>query len=145
MRRDLTLCGIIVALLAALGVWRCARAQVPLPPQDQLFSATCAVPCTTAVVPTSGYAQVSVRATGTGAGLAFKVEASNDNGANWATLPAVVPAVPGTWVTAMAANGIWVVPAASFQRVRVNLTAIISGSETFSLAASTQTNLSIGQ
>lgn len=123
-----------------------ATAQVPPPPPD-LFPAavSCTAPCTTAMITTNGYAQVNVEATGTGGSLTFKIEGKQGNSTVWHTLPAVVPTTPGTFVTAMSANGFWVVPAAGYQSVRVNLTAIASGTETFALTASVRTNLNVGQ
>lgn len=123
-----------------------AVAQIAPPPPD-LFPAavSCAATCTTATITTSGYAQVNVEATGTGSSLTFKVEGKQGNSTTWHTLPAVVPTTPGTFVTSMSANGFWVVPVAGYQSVRVNLTAITGGTETFAMTASVRTNLNVGQ
>lgn len=132
---------ILGALLAA--TISTAHAQVPGPPLDATTSFVCTVPCTTPVIATSGYSQVSLVLTGTGSGLAFTFEGTNNNGTTWNALPAVVPATPGTFVTSGSANGNWLIPSASWQRVRVNLASIGGGSATFALAASVGTNISL--
>jgi hypothetical protein len=133
-------------ILAALLLPLCAHAQQFGPPLDNYPLATsCTGTCTTAVVSTSGYTQVALEASGSGSGLTFHVEGKQANGAAWHTLPAVVPTTPGTFVTSMSANGYWVIPTAGFQSVRVNLSAIGGGTETFALAASVGNNVNVGQ
>lgn len=131
------------ALLALLALGT-AHAQVPGPPLDSTAAFSCTAPCTTPVIATSGYSQVSVVATGSGTSLAFTFEGTNDNGVTWTTLPAVEPATPTAFVTSGAANGAWLVPSAGWQRIRINVSGLASGTETFALAASVGTNVSLG-
>ena len=77
--------------------------------------------------------------------LTFKLEGIQANGTAWHTLPAVVPTTPGTFVTSMNANGYWSAPCAGYAQVRVNLSAITAGTETFALEASIRSNINIGQ
>lgn len=135
---------VLACILLALLALGTAHAQVPGPPLDSTAAFSCTAPCTTPVIATSGYAQVSVVATGSGTSLAFTFEGTNDNGVTWTTLPAVEPATPTAYVTSGAANGAWLVPSAGWQRIRINVSGLASGTETFALAASVGTNVSLG-
>jgi hypothetical protein len=126
------------SLVWLLAFWALAGPAVAQFLPDQFFSATCTVACTTAVMSTQGMGTVSIQATGTGGSLAFTFQGTNDGGVTWQTLGAVTPSAPSTVVTSASANGIWLVSAAGFSQVRVNLSAISSGSETFTLEASTR-------
>lgn len=110
--------------------------------QDLQFSQSLTAPGTV-IITTDGQATVSVVATGNGAGLTFAFQGTNDGGTTWTTLLGVVPSTNAT-ATSFSANGTWVVSAAGFQTLRVNLTAISGGTETFALAASARTARNIG-
>jgi hypothetical protein len=104
---------------------------------DRTAVASCSAICTSAGLTTTGASHVAVQATGTGVSMTFGFQGSVDGGVTWQTLPGVVPAT-GSSVTSATANGIWVVSVAGFGRMRVNLTAISSGTETFTLEATTR-------
>lgn len=127
---------LFAAAIAALSLP--ARAQVYWGWSPDYFAAgSCSATCSTVSISTTGAATVSVQATGTGTGITFVFEGSNDKGATWQTLPGVVPST-GASITSASANGIWLVPVAGFWRMRINLTAIGGGTETFNLEATTR-------
>ena len=121
-----------------------AHAQIPPPTPDLTQATSCTAPCTVQIT-TNSYAQVNVQAAGEASGLAFTIQGTVDDGATWHNLPGVAPTVPGTFVTSFTGFGLWSVACAGYRNVRVNLTAITSGSVTFSLEASIRTNMSIGE
>lgn len=92
----------------------------------------------TVIVTTQGAGSVSLLASGSGSGLTFAAQGLQGDGVTWVTLPAIPLPGQGPAVTSMGANGQWIIPAAGYQTVRVNLTAISGGTETFSLEASTR-------
>jgi hypothetical protein len=97
----------------------------------QTFAGTGTLP-----IATSGIGTVTVQASGSGAGVAFVFQGSNDGGTTWQALPGFVPA-SGAAVTSFSGNGIWQANPAGFGLFRVNLTAIASGTETFTVTTST--------
>lgn len=101
---------------------------------DRTAVGSCSVVCTTVGIATTGAAHVAMQATGTGTGLAFAWQGTLDGGVTWQPLAGVVPSTSVS-VTSAAANGVWIVSVAGFGRIRVNLTAIASGTETFTLEA----------
>ena len=84
----------------------------------------------------AGIGTVTVQASGSGGGLAFLFQGSNDGGTTWQTLPGFVPA-SGVAATSFSANGVWQANPAGFTLFRINLTAISSGTETFTVTTST--------
>lgn len=140
MRKPLfALFGALLWLLPAL-----AWAQSPVPPYtydyapghnffDYVAGPTALSAPGTVTVPTNGAGSVAIQATGTGAGLTFNAQGTVD-GVNYFTLLLTVPSTCAT-STSGAANGNWVVPAAGYKFVQVNLTGISSGTETFTLEA----------
>lgn len=122
-----------------------SHAQMPQPFPDLTQSQSCTAACTTPVITTSGRAQVNIQATGTGATMAWTVQGTMDGGVTWQTLACVVPTTPGTFVASFSVNGYWSCSSAGWQQVRVNLSAIASGTETFALEATQFGNVNIGQ
>lgn len=130
------------ALLGALVSWS-AAAQMSAGWTPDLIptpAVSCSAVCTTPFVSTQGAAVVSVQATGSATGMTFSFQGTNDGGATWQTLPGVVMGATTAAVVSASADGIWIVPVAGFQRMRVNLTAISGGTETFTLEATTRPN-----
>lgn len=76
--------------------------------------------------------------TGTFTGVSFKVQAQDAAG-NWSDVDIFVfnTDVPVTAGTAISSTGNWYLPCGGYQAVRAHLTAILSGSVTFSWEAST--------
>jgi hypothetical protein len=87
-------------------------------------------------IATAGIGTVTVQATGSGAGLAFVFQGSSDGGTSWQTLPGFVPS-SGAAAASFSANGVWQANPAGFTLFRVNLSAISSGAETFTVTTST--------
>ncbi len=104
------------------------------PPNDVAQGPTNFTNPGTITVNSQGSGSVGVIASGSGTGLAFTFQGSVD-GTNYVSIPCVVPST-GTLVTTGAANGTWTCQAAGYQTTRVNLTAISTGTETFTLNAS---------
>lgn len=111
---------------------------VVTPPNDVVSGPTSLTGTGTVVVSAQGSGSVGVVATGTGTGLTFGFQGSVD-GTNYVTIPCVVPST-GVIATGGTANGTWTCQAAGYQNVRVNLTAISGGTETFTLNASAGSN-----
>ena len=84
-------------------------------------------------IDSSGASAVAVQLSGSGAGLTGTPQATID-GTTWFTVAAMVPS-SGALVTTFSANGQWVIASAGFAQVRVNLSAISSGTETITLRA----------
>ncbi len=103
------------------------------PPNDVLSGPTAFTAPGTLAVSAAGSGSVGVQATGTGTGLVFSFEATEDS-SHWFAVNAFKQ--DGTIVTSGTANGNWIIPASGYVQVRVNLTAIASGTETFTLNAS---------
>jgi hypothetical protein len=91
----------------------------------------------TVSVATNGSATVNISASGSGTGLVFSFQGQMPD-ASWQTVNAyAIPAVgQNAAVTGGTANGEWQVLAAGYSNIRVNLTAISGGTETFGLRAS---------
>lgn len=104
------------------------------PPNDVVSGPTNLTSTGTVVVNAQGSGSVGIIATGTGSGLTFGFQGSVD-GTNYVTIPCVVPST-GAIVNGGSANGTWTCQSAGYQDVRVNLTAISGGTETFTLNAS---------
>lgn len=114
------------------------KVTVTTPPNDVVAGPTNLTGTGTVSVSAQGSGSVGIIATGSGAGLTFGFQGSVD-GTNYVTIPCVVPST-GAIVTTASANGTWTCQAAGYQNVRVNLTAISSGTETFTLNASAGSN-----
>lgn len=114
------------------------KVTVNTPPNDVVSGPTNLTGTGTVVVSAQGSGSVGIIATGSGTGLTFGFQGSVD-GTNYVTIPCVVPST-GAIVTSASANGTWTCQAAGYQNVRVNLTAISSGTETFTLNASAGSN-----
>ena len=107
------------------------------PPNDVTAGPTAFTSPGALVVAASGSGSTVVQATGSGTGLSFVIQGSVDTTPTWQSIAAYTPAgaqvTPGT---ALTANGVWVVPSSGFKQIRVNLTAISGGTETFTLNSS---------
>lgn len=108
------------------------------PPNDVVSGPTNLTGTGTVAVNSQGSGSVGIIATGSGSGLTFGFQGSVD-GTNYVTIPCVVPST-GAIATGGTANGTWTCQAAGYQTVRVNLTAIGGGTETFTLNASAGSN-----
>jgi len=89
----------------------------------------------TVAVSTNGCGTAYLTLTGNGFGLSFTIQGLDSN-SNWNNISAITLA--GAIVTAgttLNFNGQWLVPCAGFAQVRANLTAIASGTATFSWEA----------
>lgn len=106
----------------------------PSLPQLDLTNSAPLTTTGTVTVRSTGASTVALIATGSGSGLTFAAQGLDAAG-NWDTLNAYVPTTCAS-VTSMSANGVWLIPAAGFSQIRVNLTVIGGGTETFSLEAS---------
>ncbi len=111
------------------------KVTVNSPPNDVVAGPTAFTGTGNLAVNSQGAGSVGVQATGTGAGLTFTFQGTVDN-SNWFSIPCVVTNATGSIVTGGTANGSWTCQSAGFQQVRVNLSAISSGTETFTLNAS---------
>ena len=90
----------------------------------------------TVVVATNGCGTAYLTLTGNGAGMSFTIQ-GKDSAGNWNNIAAITLAGNIVTVgTTLSANGQWIVPCAGFAQVRANLTAITSGTATFSWEAS---------
>jgi hypothetical protein len=87
-------------------------------------------------IASAGIGTVTVQASGSGGGLGFVFQGSSDGGTTWQILPGFVPS-SGAAATSFSGNGIWQANPAGFTLFRVNLTAIASGAETFTVTTST--------
>jgi len=110
------------------------KVTVNQPPNDVSAGPTNFTGTGTLVVSAQGSGSVGVIASGSGSGLTFSFQGSVD-GTNYVSIPCVVPST-GALVTGGTANGTWTCQSAGYQSVRVNLTAIGGGTETFTLNAS---------
>jgi len=110
------------------------KVTVNQPPNDVSAGPTNFTGTGTLVVSAQGSGSVGVIASGSGSGLTFSFQGSVD-GTNYVSIPCVVPST-GALVTGGTANGTWTCQSAGYQNVRVNLTAIGGGTETFTLNAS---------
>lgn len=111
------------------------------PSSDATASGSCTAACTSVSIPTNGVTTVLVSATGSGIGLTYAIQ-GQDQAGNWTTLPMFTvttygwPSISSTGTeNAQTAN--YIVFTAGYQNVRVNLTVIGGGTETFSLRGST--------
>jgi len=111
------------------------KVTVNSPPNDVAIGPTNFTGAGNLAVNSQGAGSVGVQATGSGTGLTFTFQGTVDN-SNWFTIPCVVTNATGTIVTGGNANGSWTCQSAGFQQVRVNLSAISGGTETFTLNAS---------
>jgi hypothetical protein len=114
------------------------KVTVNTPPNDVISGPTNLTGTGTVTVSSQGSGSVGIIASGSGTGLTFGFQGSVD-GTNYITIPCVVPST-GAIATSGNANGTWTCQAAGYQTVRVNLTAIGGGTETFTLNASAGSN-----
>ncbi len=105
------------------------------PPNDVAVGPTGFTGTGNLAVNSQGSGSVGIQATGTGSGLTFNFQGTVDN-STWFAIPCVVMNATGAVVNSATANGAWTCQSAGFQQVRVNLTAISGGTETFTLNAS---------
>ena len=124
-------------MLFASPAW--AQYPPPVPPLN-VATASCTAACTV-VLSIAGYSGVVAQATGTGSGMTFAFQGTVDSGTNWQTLFVLPPSAAPTFASSFSANGYWLVPTAGFQQVRVNLTSIGGGTETFTLSGSVSNNV----
>lgn len=136
-----TLKGVILSILLVCGIpFHAVFAQVSSGWTPDLQFSKSLTAIGTAIITTNGAATVSIVATGSGSSITFAFQGTSDNGTTWSTLPGIVPTT-GAAITSFSTNGVWIVPVAGFQTVRVNLTAIGGGTETFTLSSTPQTNV----
>lgn len=124
---------LVVAGLLALAAFSPAFADLPSSPfGDRNTIQACTAACDTALK-TTGLGTINVSATGTGAGLTFSVQGMQADGVTWVTLPAYNEGTQTSTLSALSANGSWIVSAGGYEQVRVHLTAISSGTENIAL------------
>ncbi len=103
------------------------------PPNDVIAGPTAFTGTGNLPVNSQGAGAVGIQATGSGTGLTFTFQATA-NGSTWFNIPC--GDVSGSVVTGGSANGQWICPASGWPQVRVNLTAISGGTETFTVNSS---------
>lgn len=122
-----------LAGLFALGAFAPALGDVPTSPfSDRNTIAACTAACDVPLK-TTGQGTVNVSATGSGGGLTFSVQGLQADGATWVTLPAYNEGTQTSTLSALSANGSWIVSSGGYEQVRVHLTAISSGTENIAL------------
>jgi len=114
------------------------KVQVSTPPNDVSAGPTGFTGAGTLAVASTGSGSVGIQLTGTFTGLAATFQATVDN-SNWFTVGCTTTGIIGNVVTgptSATAVGSWTCPAAGYQQVRVNVTAVSTGTATFTLNAS---------
>lgn len=114
------------------------KVTVTTPPNDVVAGPTVLNSTGNVGVSAQGSGSVGIDIRGTATGMVFNFQGSVDN-TNYVSIPCVVPAT-GAIVTGGSANGTWTCQAAGYQLVRVNMTALATGSATIVLNASAGSN-----